>query len=106
VTQPPPVRAPRSEGPRTTLRLPEALAAVAERLARELGISRNDALLRLATRGARLFEQEQRIAARRAKRWAAVVPGAVDVAHADLPSPDEARDAVLAARNTAAAPTS
>jgi hypothetical protein len=94
-------RAPRSAGPRTTLRLPEPLAAVAERLAEELKISRNDALLRLATRGARLYEQELSIAARREERWAAVVPGAVDIDLADLPSPDEARDAVLASRDDA-----
>ena len=97
----PPARAPRSEGPRTTLRLPDALAALAERLARELDISRNDALLRFATRGARLYEQEESIAVRRAERWAAVVPGAVRIGPADLPSPDEARDAILAARDTA-----
>jgi len=106
VTQRPSARAPRSEGPRTTLRLPEALAAVAERLARELDISRNDALLRLATRGARLYEQEQCTAVRRAERWAAVVPGAVGIDHADFPSPDEARDAILAVRDKAAAPAS
>lgn len=89
-------RAPRSEGPRTTLRLPASLADVADRLARELDISRNDALLRLATRGARLYELEQSIAARRQERWAAVVPGVVDIDRAELPSPDEARDAILA----------
>jgi len=90
--------------PRTTLRLPDALADVAERLARELDISRNDALLRLATRGARLYEHEQSIAVRRAERWAAVVPGAVDIDHAEFPSPSEARDAILAARDQVAAP--
>jgi len=103
-THQPPPRAPRSEGPRTTLRVPDELAAVADRLARELDISRNDALLRLATRGARLYEQEQNIARRRAERWAAVVPGVVDIDHTDFPSPDEARDTVLAARDQAAAP--
>lgn len=102
VTQRPPARAPRSEGPRTTLRLPDALAAVAERLARELDISRNDALLRLATLGARLYEQEQSIAVRRAERWAAVVPGAIHIDHADFPSPEEARDAILAGRDQTA----
>jgi hypothetical protein len=91
-------RAPRSEGPRTTLRLPDALAAVADRLADDLGISRNDAILRLATRGARLYEQELGIAVRRAERWAAVVPGDVDFDA--LPSPDEAREAIAAARET------
>lgn len=94
-----PVRAPRSEGPRTTLRLPDALASVAEDLAGELEISRNDALLRLATRGARLYEQERGVAIRRAERWASVVPGALDEAGADLPSADEARRAVLDARD-------
>jgi hypothetical protein len=92
-------RAPRSEGPRTTLRLPEALAAVADRLAHELNISRNDALLRLATRGARLYEQQWAIAARQEERWAAVVPGVVDIDVGDLPSPDEARDTILGARD-------
>jgi len=91
-------RAPRSEGPRTTLRVPSALAHIADRLAKELEISRNDALLRLATRGARLYEQEQRIAELRERRWAAVVPGVVDIDRADFPSPEEARAAVLAAR--------
>jgi hypothetical protein len=88
-------RAPRSEGKRTTLRVPARLAAVTDRLAGELDISHNDALLRLATRGARLYEAEEAIAARRRARWAAVVPGSIDVDHAELPSPEEARAAVL-----------
>jgi len=99
VTPRPPARAPRSEGPRTTLRLPDTLAAVAEHMARELDISRNDALLRLATRGARLYEQEDRVAVRRAERWAAVVPGIVDIEYGGFPTPAEARDAVLTGRD-------
>lgn len=91
-------RAPRSEGPRTTVRLPDVLAAVAERLARELKISRNDALLRLATRGAQLYELEQSISLRSERRWAAVVPGVVDIDDTDFPSAEEARDAIFAAR--------
>lgn len=91
-------RAQRSEGPRTTLRLPDALAEVSERLARELGISRNDAVLRLATRGAQLYEQERTIAERRAARWAAVVPGAVELDETTFPSPEEMRAAALHAR--------
>jgi predicted transcriptional regulator len=89
-------RAPRSEGPRTTLRLPAALADVADRLAREVDISRNDALLRLATRGARLYELEQSIAARRQERWAAVVPGVFDIDRVELPTLDEVREAIFA----------
>ncbi len=89
-------RAPRTEGPRTTLRVPDELAGSADRLAEELGISRNDALLRLATRGARIYEFEQSIAVRREERWAAVVPGVVDMGADNFPSPEEARAAVLA----------
>jgi hypothetical protein len=78
------------------LRVPDELAASADRLGDELGISRNDALLRLATRGARIYELEERIAVRRAERWAAVVPGVVDLEATDFPSPEEARASVLA----------
>ena len=75
---------------------------MADRLALELGISRNEALLRLATRGASLYELEQSIAARRHECWAAIVPGVVDV-DAEFPTPKEARDAVLAASDDASA---
>lgn len=95
-------RAPRSQGSRTTVRVPPSLAEIADRLAKDLEVSRNDALLRLATRGARLYEQEQRISERRERRWAAVIPGIVDIDQAELPSVEEARDAVLAAREDVA----
>jgi hypothetical protein len=101
--QAPRSRAARSEGPRTTLRVPDELAQSADRLAAELDISRNDALLRLATRGARLYESEQRVAERRAERWAAVVPGDVGAEAMDFPSPEAARAAVLEARDDAPA---
>ena len=96
--RPPLSRAARSEGPRTTLRLPAALAEVAERLALELGISRNDAILRLATRGARIYEQEAAVAERRAARWAAIVPGALALGDADLPTAEESHEAIVRAR--------
>lgn len=92
-------RAPRSQGTRTTLRVPAALAAVADDLARELRISRNDALLRLATRGARLHEEDRAIAEIRAARWAAVIPGDMRVDEDAVPSAEEARAAVLAGRD-------
>lgn len=91
-------RAPRGPGTRTTLRVPEDLARVAQQLAGDLDISRNDALLRLATQGARILEQEQQITQQRALRWAAIVPGETGVASTELPSADEARAAVLAHR--------
>jgi hypothetical protein len=89
-------RAPRSTGPRTTLRLTDELAATAARLAKELGISRNDALLRLAARGAQLYEREHEIARLREERWAAVQAPDVDLDR--LPSPGEAYAAVMAGR--------
>lgn len=97
-------RAPRSDGPRTTVRLPEFLARVADQLASDLDVSRNDALVRLATRGAELYEQEQMIAQRREDRWTAVVPGVVDIDHEDLPAESEALAAIAAAREEHAAP--
>lgn len=95
-------RAPRSQGSRTTLRVPTSLLEIADRLAEDLEVSRNDALLRLATQGARLYEQELRISERRERRWAAVIPGIVDIDQAAFPSAEEARDAVLAARDEVA----
>lgn len=91
-------RAPRSDGPRTTLRVPSALAQVADQLAEELEVSRNDALLRLATRGAEQYERERRIAGLRDRRWAAVIGEVEEAGAAGLPSPEEATAAVLAAR--------
>ena len=94
-------RAPRTVGSRTTLRVPGDLAVSADHLAQDLGISRNDALLRLATRGAQLYEMERGIAARRAQRWAAVVPGDVIEAPTDFPSPEDV-DAILVSLDDAA----
>jgi hypothetical protein len=94
-----PPRAPRSAGRRTTLRVPEALASVVDDMSRELGISRNDALLRLATRGARIHEEARKIEAIRAARWAAVVGEAARGAGGPFPSPEEAREAVMASRD-------
>jgi hypothetical protein len=93
-----------SDGPRTTLRVPKGLAQLADQLARELGVSRNDALLRLAARGAKLYEQQLSIASRQKERLAAVVPGSAEIDSPELPSPEEAREAVLAARATLVEP--
>jgi len=86
-------RAPRSDGPRTTLRVPDSLVISAERLAGELGISRNDALLRLATRGADLYETERLIEKRREERWKAVVPGEIEPG-VSFPEAEEIAEAV------------
>lgn len=87
-----------TQGPRTTLRVPEHLADSADRLAEELGISRNDALVRLAARGAEAYEREARIARRREERWTAVVGGRSDFEQAEFPSEAEARQAASALR--------
>jgi hypothetical protein len=92
-------RASRTEGPRTTLRVPEELARTAEALARELRVSRNDALVRLATRGARQYERERRIAEQRDRRWHAVLASLGNENEADFPPAEVARAAVLAARD-------
>jgi hypothetical protein len=103
-TPPSTSRAPRGDGPRTTLRVPASLVQTVDRLATELAVSRNDALLRLALRGAQQYEQEERIAELRERRWAAVMPGAGFVGETDVPSPADAEAAVLAARDEAAEP--
>jgi hypothetical protein len=92
-------RAAPTEGPRTTLRVPETLARTADALAVELGVSRNDALLRLATRGARQYERERAIAELRDRRWHAVLASIGEPGEADFPSPEAARAAVLEARD-------
>jgi hypothetical protein len=89
-------RAPRSDGPRTTLRLSPELAAVADRLAAELHVSRNDALLRLAARGAAIYESEREIAERAEQRWAAVLARDAGLpADGEHPSSDELDEAVM-----------
>ena len=94
-------RAPRVEGQRTTLRVPDDLAGVAELLAQRLEISRNDALLRLAARGAEQYARELRIAEVRDQRWKAIVAHGGEPASADFPLPEDAEAAVLDARGEA-----
>jgi predicted transcriptional regulator len=85
------------------LRVPPDLAEVVDRLAEELHTSRNDALLQLAARGAALYRQEMEIAAVREQRWAAVLESYRDVDENDLPSADEAYDAIMSANRSSTA---
>ncbi len=65
------VRAPKQRGPRTTLRLPEELARIAERRGKDEGISRNDVLIRFALIGAEQTERIEALKARAENRLAA-----------------------------------
>ncbi len=90
-------RAPHREGHRTTLRVPAELLAEAADLARQIGTSTNDALVRLAEQGA---DSRRRAAAaeRLAKqRRDAVFPCRFADA-SELPSPAELRAAMLSGR--------
>lgn len=94
-------RAPRSDGPRTTVRVPLALIEVVDRLAAEIHVSRNDALLRLASRGASLYEQERQIAELREQRWEAVmaaIDSEVPADEGELLSSEELYETVMSAR--------
>jgi hypothetical protein len=90
-------RAPRREGHRTTLTVPYSVVQAAERLARELGTTSNDAIVRLAEEGAAARERRARIAALAGERRAAVARASV----ADtltFPPAAEIHEAMLAAR--------
>jgi hypothetical protein len=81
------------------LRVPSDLIATVDRFAEELKISRNDSLLRLAARGAGLYEREQRIEQIREQRWAAVLAAQPEVdVSAGVPSADEQYEAIMRAR--------
>ncbi|MFI5003597.1 MAG: hypothetical protein ACHQE6_01165 [Solirubrobacterales bacterium] len=69
----------------------------ADRLARELGTTANDAIVRLAEEGASVRERREQIAALASQRRAAVEHVSLDNALA-FPSADEFREAMLAGR--------
>lgn len=91
-------RAPRRKGRRTTLTVPDELAAAAERFAAAMRTTTNDAIVRLAMRGATLLEQEREIERVAAQRRAAMLEAARASHPREFPSPEEAERAVLAAR--------
>jgi predicted DNA-binding ribbon-helix-helix protein len=91
-------RAPRREGHRTTLTVPHSVLDAAERLARELGTTSNDAIVRLAEEGASARERRGQLAALAAERRAAVEQVGVADALA-FPSAAELHEAMLAGRN-------
>lgn len=93
-----PSRASGRQGRRTTLRVPTALEAELSRTARRLGTSENEALVYLAQLGAGAAQRQralQQVTARRRK----AVAGSQSSSAEAFPSPQEAREAILADRS-------
>jgi predicted DNA-binding ribbon-helix-helix protein len=90
-------RAPRRAGHRTTLTIPDPILQTADRLARELGTTTNDAIVRLAQEGASARERQAQISALTAARRAAVEHTGLSDA-LTFPSALELREAMLAGR--------
>jgi hypothetical protein len=90
-------RAPRREGQRTTLRVPEEVMDAARRLADELHTTPNDALVKLAVDGVAVHERRRRAQELAALRRAAVAQVGFADAH-DFPSEAQVRAAILSGR--------
>lgn len=90
-------RAPHRPGHRTTLTVPIPVMEQAAGLARELGTTVNDAIVRLAQEGAAARRRREQIAALASRRREAVERTALSDTLA-LPSPDELHEAMLAGR--------
>lgn len=84
-------------GHRTTLTVPSSVLDAADRLARELGTTSNDAIVRLAQEGAAARDRREQIASLASKRRAAVERTGLSDALA-FPSAEELREAMLAGR--------
>jgi hypothetical protein len=91
-----------NDGVRTTLRIPDELTAAAALLASELGISKNDALVRLAFAGAHVAEQARAVSESRDQRWLALLATHDLDEGARFPEPDEMEEAASALRRDAA----
>jgi hypothetical protein len=90
-------RPPRRAGRRTTLRVPVALESELSLTARRLGATENEALVYLAQMGAAAAKRRRAIEKVTARRQRALVDSPA-TAGEGLPSPEEAREAVLAER--------
>ena len=89
----------RSADRRTTLRVPKSLDAEVSRVSEELGISGNEALVRLAARGAESARRERALREVIERRHAAVLGSASHDAAAPFPSASEMREAILVDRD-------
>jgi hypothetical protein len=89
----------RRAGRRTTLRVPKALDTEVSRVSRELGISGNEALVRLAARGAESARREREVRRVIERRHAAVMETASAEPSTAFPSEREMREAILVDRD-------
>jgi predicted HicB family RNase H-like nuclease len=85
------------QGRRTTLRVPPRLEREISIMAGEHGISENEAMIRLAARGAQSAARERAARSLSEDRRAAI-RGAAAGRERSFPSPDEAREAILVDR--------
>jgi hypothetical protein len=85
------------KGRRTTLRVPPRLEREISLMASEHGISENEAMIRLAARGAQSVARERAARSLSEDRRAAI-RGAAAGRERSFPSPDEAREAILVDR--------
>ena len=87
----------RRSGRRTTLRVPPALEPELSLTARRLGTTENEALVYLARLGAEATKRKRAVEKVTARRRRALV-GSAAAEGGELPSPEEARKAILAER--------
>jgi uncharacterized protein (DUF1778 family) len=90
-------RAPRRDGRRTTLRLPDELAAVVDEAAAEAGTTENDVVVLFALKGAELYARRRATSKRGEERWRAVSAGHA-ASTAPLPALGEMREAATSLR--------
>jgi hypothetical protein len=86
-------------GRRTTLRVPRALDTEVARTAKELDISENEALIRLAQLGAVTTKRHRDVRRVVGQRQAAVAGTGAKTENGPLPSPEEMQAAILVDRN-------
>jgi hypothetical protein len=91
-------RAPRRQGPRTTLRVPDDLAETVARYAEAHRTSTNDALIRLAYEGARGYESMRQIEELARVRREAITRLPDAPPGTELPSAEETWRAIMAFR--------
>jgi hypothetical protein len=87
----------RRAGRRTTLRVPAGLESELSLIARRLGATENEALVYLAQVGADAAKRQRAVEKVIARRRRALI-GSGAAAAGGLPSPEEAREAIIAER--------